>query len=418
MDKLTFATAGSVDNGKSTLIGRLLYDSGAITQTQKDFLNNPKNFTDDGNINLSLLTDGLSSEKEQGITIDVAYKYFQTKNRRFIIADTPGHQQYTRNTVTGISNAHLGIVLLDARHGITAQVRRHSAIFGLLQTQTVVVCVNKMDMVAYNQDTFNDIVTSYQQVAIACDVHIKAFIPTSAFFGDNVVHRSDNTPWYQGKTLLDILETAPVHTVTEKPKFGVQTVIRPMSQDNPDYRGYAGRVNSGQFRVGDTVTIYPSGLQAVLSGIELYGHPISHISQGMSGTLLLDRNIDISNGDVIAIGTDPAQSTFDADICWFDDTPLNLHQIYSIRHLTKFSIVMIENINYSIHMETLQHNDTQHVEKNDIANITVRTQTPLPVESFTHNKQAGQFILIDQTTHQTVAVGMIRLSKRAVDYAI
>ncbi len=418
MDKLTFATSGSVDNGKSTLIGRLLYDSGAITQTQKDFLNDPKNFTDDGNINLSLLTDGLSSEKQQGITIDVAYKYFQTKNRRFIIADTPGHQQYTRNTVTGISNAHLGIVLLDARHAITAQVRRHSAIFGLLQTKTVVVCVNKMDMVGYSQQIFDTIVRAYQQVAQACHINVEAYIPTSAFLGDNVVYASKNTPWYGGKTLMDILESAPVHTVSEKPKFAVQTVIRPMSRDNPDYRGYAGRVNSGHFEVGDTITVQPSGIEAVLSAIEVYGTPVQRITQGMSGTLLLDRHIDIDKGDVIAIDADAPRTTFDADICWFDEKPLHLHQIYGIRHLTQFSAVMIENINYSIDMESLHHSDTHCVEKNDIANITLRAQLPLPVENFTDNKQAGQFILIDPNSNQTVAVGMIRLRQTAVDFAI
>lgn len=407
MDKLIFSTAGNVDDGKSTLIGRLLFDSGSLTTTKIEMLNDPKNFTADGKIDLSLLTDGLKSEREQGITVDVAYKYFQTNNRRFIIADTPGHKQYTRNTVTGASNVHLGIILIDARKGITEQTKRHSSIYAKLGVKHVIVCINKIDMVDYNENVFTSIQNEYNEIVKKIGVNLTAIIPVSALEGDNVVNKSDKTPWYDGQTLLHYLENLSTDRNSEYPRFAIQTVIRPNSAENPDYRGYAGRVNSGTIEVGQEIVVLPYNEKAKIKKIEQYNKVLEKASTDLSVIVHLDKDIDASRGDLICAHPPEQLDTFHAEVCWLGDNKAQINKKYVIRHLTRFVPAMIVSINNKFDLETLETNVSDNIEKNDIGNITLRVQTKLPVENFTDNKATGQIIIIDPTDNQTVAVGMI-----------
>ena len=352
MNILKFFTAGSVDDGKSTLIGRLLYDTESILADQLEALQRSNRKNDDGSIDLAILTDGLRAEREQGITIDVAYKYFQTDNRKFIIADTPGHIQYTRNMVTGASNANLAIILIDARNGVVEQTIRHSYLVSLLAIPHVVICVNKMDMVDYDENVFNTIVENYKALAAKLGLKEVTYIPVSALRGDNVVYKSDRVQWYNGKSLLDHLETVEVEVdeTTAHARMPVQWVVRPQTEDLHDYRGYAGRILSGNFKVGDKITVLPSGHTSTLDRIEIFDkHPEEAIA-GQSVTLHLEDDIDISRGDVLVNSNYQPQVSqlIEADLCWMDSRPLNPSLTYLIQHNSKVTRGKIQEVLHKV----------------------------------------------------------------------
>jgi sulfate adenylyltransferase subunit 1 len=413
MDLLRFTTAGSVDDGKSTLIGRLLYDSKSIFEDQLEAMEESSRKRGDENVNLALLTDGLRAEREQGITIDVAYRYFATPKRKFIIADTPGHTQYTRNMVTGASTANVAIILIDARKGVIEQTKRHSFIANLLRIQHLIVAVNKMDLVDYSEEVFNQIVSDYREFASRLDniVEITA-IPISALNGDNVVDKSKNMDWYEGPTFLYHLENVYVGGEENHvdARFPVQWVIRPMSDEWHDFRGYAGRVAGGVFKPGDEVTVLPSGFKSVIKAIHTADGELEEAFAPQSVCLTLTDEIDISRGDMITKSNNPPRvgQDIEAMICWFSPRPMPPRAKLVVRHTTLETKAVIQEVRYHVDVNTLhkiEHVDT--FQMNDIGRISLRTATPLVHDSYRQNRITGSFVLIDPGTNETVAAGMI-----------
>ncbi len=412
MDLLRFTTAGSVDDGKSTLIGRLLYDSKAIFEDTLENLERVTEQRGEENLNLALLTDGLRAEREQGITIDVAYRYFATPKRKFIIADTPGHIQYTRNMVTGASTANLAIILIDARKGVIEQTCRHSFIASLLGIPHVVVAVNKMDLVDFSEARFNEIVAQYSEFASRLNIADVKFIPISALHGDNVVEPSIRTPWYQGGSLLYTLETVYIGSDLNHvdARFPIQTVIRPNNDAHHDFRGFAGRIAGGVFKPGDEVVSLPSGLPAIIKSIHGPEGELKEAFAPMSVAITLDREIDSSRGDLLAKRhNQPVVSQdIEAMVCWFSPKPLALGGKYVLRHTTRETKCAIKAVRYKVDINTL-HKKSEDVSigMNDIGRIQVRTAVPLMIDSYKRNRTTGSFILIDEFTNATVGAGMI-----------
>jgi bifunctional enzyme CysN/CysC len=409
---LRIATAGSVDDGKSTLIGRLLYDTKQVFQDQLEHVEKTSLERGDGYVNLALLTDGLRAEREQGITIDVAYRYFATPERRFIIADTPGHVRYTRNMVTGASTADLAMILVDARNGVVEQSRRHAFISSLLGVPHVVVCVNKMDLVDWDEGVFDRIAHDFREFASKLEVKDVTFIPISALHGDNVVERSARSPWYQGPPLLYHLEH--VHIASDRNlidgRFPVQYVIRPMSDEHHDYRGYAGQVAGGILRPGDDVVVLPSGARTTIAGIDSFDGPLDAAFPPMSVTLRLADDLDVSRGDTIArVGNQPTVATaIEATVCWMSDRPLRPDERYVIKHTTRSTRATVADLRYRIDVNSLHRDqDAAALELNDIGRVTLRLAEPLSFDTYTRNRTTGSFILIDPNTNDTVAAGMI-----------
>ncbi|MCL4118363.1 UNVERIFIED_CONTAM: hypothetical protein GTU68_019597 [Idotea baltica] len=410
---LRFTTAGSVDDGKSTLIGRLLYDSKSIFQDQYDQIKETSERRGEEGVNLALLTDGLKSEREQGITIDVAYRYFSTPKRKFIIADTPGHIQYTRNMVTGASTANVALVLIDARNGVVEQTRRHAIIASLLQIPHLVVCINKMDLEDYSEERYNKIQNEFEGFAAKLDVKDVHFIPISALVGDNVVHRSENTPWYEGPTLMHYLEN--VHIASDHnfidARFPVQFVVRPYSDDFHDFRGYAGRVAGGVMKVGDEVTLLPSGFSTKIKAIHGPDGDQEAAFPPQSVNVELDEDFDLSRGDMIVRANNQPTVTQDIDImvCWFDNVkPIQLNGKYTIQHTTQFARCIVKDIQYKLDINTLHRlPEDKDIRVNDIARITLRTTKPLFIDEYRQNRITGSIILVDETTNNTVGAGMV-----------
>lgn len=414
MDLLRFTTAGSVDDGKSTLIGRLLYDSKAIFEDQLEAVERSSRQRGDENINLALLTDGLRAEREQGITIDVAYRYFATPKRKFIIADTPGHIQYTRNMVTGASTANLAIVLVDARNGVIEQTCRHAFIASLLRIQHIVVAINKMDLVGWSEEQYIKIKRDFEMFASRLENLVDiTFIPISALLGDNIVEPSENMPWYQGSTLLYHLETVYIGAQENHvdPRFPVQWVIRPQSDKYHDFRGYAGRVAGGVFKPGDEITVLPSGFTSTIKSIETYEGPVDEAFSPLSVTLTLADNIDISRGDMIVKPNNQPSvaQNIEALICWFSDTKTLVPRTkYILRQTTKEVKALVTDIRYKVNINNLHKIENDHEFRlNDIGRISLRTSGPLFYDPYRRNRNTGSFILIDEGTNETVAAGMI-----------
>lgn len=413
MDLLRFTTAGSVDDGKSTLIGRLLYDSKNTFDDQMEAVEESSKSRGDENVNLALLTDGLKAEREQGITIDVAYRYFATPKRKFIIADTPGHIQYTRNMVTGASTANLAIILVDARKGVIEQTCRHSFIASLLRIQHIVVCVNKMDLVDYSQEVYDKIVAEYKEFASRLDNVVDiSFIPISALNGDNVVDKSENMDWYQGSSLLYHLETVYIGNQENhvEARFPVQWVIRPQSDQWHDFRGYAGRVAGGVFKPGDQITVQPSGFTTKIKAIHADGKEVKEAFSPLSVAITLEDEIDISRGNMIVKSNNPPEvgQDIDAMICWFSDKPMQARGKYIIRHTSQEAKAIIKEVNYKVNINTLHRvDDDVEFRLNDIGRISLRTSAPLIYDRYKRNRITGSFILIDAMTNETVAAGMI-----------
>ncbi len=412
MELLRFTTAGSVDDGKSTLIGRLLYDSKSIFEDQYNAIKQASEQRGETHVNLALLTDGLRAEREQGITIDVAYRYFATPKRKFIIADTPGHVQYTRNMVTGASTANLALILIDARKGVIEQSRRHSFIASLLKIPHLVVCINKMDLVDYSESVFDQIKKDFTNFATKLEVHDIRFIPISALNGDNVVNSSVNMPWYKDGPLLHLLET--IHISSDENlvdcRFPVQYVIRPYKDEYHDYRGYAGRVASGIFKKGDKVMVLPSGFSSRIKEIDSFDGPVEEAFSPMSVTILLEDDIDISRGDMIVrennlpnIGQD-----FDVMLCWMNEKKLVNGGKYAIKHTSKDARCVIKDIRYKVDIQTLHRDETDSsVGLNDIARVSIRTTQPFFFDRYKNNRITGSIILIDEATNETLGAGMI-----------
>ena len=413
MELLRFTTAGSVDDGKSTLIGRLLYDSKAIFEDQMEAIEISSQKRGDTEVDLALLTDGLRAEREQGITIDVAYRYFATPKRKFIIADTPGHIQYTRNMVTGASTANCALILVDARNGVIEQTLRHSYIANLLQIPHLIVCINKMDLMNYSEETYESIKNEYQKVADKLNIKDVRFIPISAKFGDNVVDASQNMDWYKGETLLNLLETIEIvdDRNHEDARFPVQYVIRPQSDEYHDYRGFAGRVASGVFKPGDKVKVLPSGKESTIKAIDTLNGELDMAFAPQSVTLRLDDEIDTSRGDmIVAVDNVPAmEQEFDAMVCWMNERPMMPGGKYTIKHTSNETRCMVRNVNFKVDVNTLEEmEDDKSVGLNDIACLKLKTAKPLFFDSYKKNRNTGSFILIDEATNETVAAGMIR----------
>ena len=412
MDLLKFFTAGSVDDGKSTLIGRLLYDSESILADQLEALQQSNRKNDDGTIDLAILTDGLKAEREQGITIDVAYKYFQTERRKFIIADTPGHIQYTRNMVTGASNSDLAIILVDARNGVVEQTVRHSFLVSLLELKHVVVCINKMDMLDYSENAFNAIREAYAAIAQKLNLKEVTYIPVSALKGDNIVNRSQNMPWYDGKSLLDHLESIEVNEDknSEQARMPVQWVIRPQTDELHDYRGYAGRILSGSFHKNDKITVLPSGIKSEISKIEINMQEQDVALVGSSVTIHLKDNIDIGRGDILVNSSqEPILSqSIEADLCWMDTKVLDPSIMYLLQHNSKLTKCKIREILYKVNINTLEKVDADSFQLNDIGRVSIRTAEPLAFDLYQENKLNGGAILIDPRTNLTVGSLMFR----------
>ena len=420
MQLLRFSTAGSVDDGKSTLIGRLLYDSKSIFEDQLEAVETASKSRGNEEVNLALLTDGLRAEREQGITIDVAYRYFATPKRKFIIADTPGHIQYTRNMVTGASTADLSIILVDARHGVLEQTVRHSYISSLLGIPHIVVAINKMDLVDFSEAVFNRIVADYKKMAQTLHIQNINFIPISAKDGDNVVNRSEHMPWYTGSPLLEFLETVPVNKsasnvetdVQRAFRFPVQYVIRPISSRFPDFRGYAGRVASGIIRVGDRIKVLSSGLESVVSHITQTADELSEATPPQSITLQLADDIDISRGDILVKTNEPQphqEQDLRLDVCWFNEQPLLPRTKYIVRQTTSETLAVVRTINYRRNINTLEKEPgVSQIKMNDIAEITIHTAQPLVFDDYRLNHITGSVIFIDPDTNETVGAGMIK----------
>ena len=413
MELLRFTTAGSVDDGKSTLIGRLLYDSKSIFADQMDAIKLSSERKGDENVNLALLTDGLKSEREQGITIDVAYRYFSTPKRKFIIADTPGHIQYTRNMVTGASTANLAIILIDARKGVIEQTKRHSLIASLLGIPHVVVCINKMDLVDYKEEYFEKIKEEYKDFSAKLSVKDVSFIPISALYGDNVVSKSNKMDWYGGSTLLYHLEN--VHIGNDNnlrdARFPVQTIIRPHSDKFHDYRGYAGRVAGGIFRKGQEIVALPSGFSSKIKSINFFDEEIEEAQPQMSVTITLEDEIDISRGDMIVRANNQPKIGQDIEcfVAWMDESkPLKLNGKYALKHTTKDVRCIVKEISYKMDINNLSRiTENFKIELNDIGRIKIRTTKPLFYDTYRKNRLTGSFILIDEATNITVGACMI-----------
>ena len=409
---LRFSTAGSVDDGKSTLIGRLLYDSKSIFEDQYEQIKATSERRGEDGVNLALLTDGLKSEREQGITIDVAYRYFSTPRRKFIIADTPGHIQYTRNMVTGASTANVALILIDARKGMLEQTRRHSFISSLLQIPHIVVCINKMDLVDFSEEIFNNIKEEFTQFAGKLDVVDIHFIPISALKGDNVVDRSENMTWYGGQTLMHYLEN--VHIASDHnfidARFPVQFVIRPYSDEYHDYRAYAGRVAGGSFKKGDEVMLLPSGFTTKISHVDTYEGEIEEAFPPMSVSIRLEEDFDLSRGDMIvrAHNKPDVNQDVEAMICWFNERELRPRGKYILKHTTQDVKCLVKEVRYTLDINTLHRNQEKlNVEMNDIARVVIRTTKPIFTDEYRKNRITGSFVLIDEGTNNTVAAGMI-----------
>ena len=412
MDLLRFSTAGSVDDGKSTLIGRLLYDTKSIFEDQLESIEQTSHQRGSEQIDLALLTDGLKAEREQGITIDVAYRYFATPRRNFILADTPGHIQYTRNMVTGASTVSLAIILIDARHGVVEQTRRHSFIANLLQIKHLVVCINKIDLVDFSEERFKEVVGEFEEFASKLQVPDIRYIPISALLGDNVVDKSEFTPWYQGSTLLYTLETVHIgddHNHIDS-RFPVQYVVRPQTAEHPDYRGYAGRVAGGVFKPGDEVVALPSGFSSKIKTIDTYEGSVPEAFAPMSVTLTLEDDIDISRGDMLVKPENQGKMEQDLElmVCWMSERPLTPRGKYRLIHTSREARCVIKEVRYKVDINTLHRvEDDKSLGLNDIGRIHIRTTVPLVHDSYNRNRQTGSLILIDEFTNETVAAGMI-----------
>ncbi|MDC1537875.1 sulfate adenylyltransferase subunit CysN [Schleiferiaceae bacterium] len=413
MELLRFTTAGSVDDGKSTLIGRLLYDSKSIFEDQVAQIEATSTKRGLDHVDLSLFTDGLKDEREQGITIDVAYRYFATPKRKFIIADTPGHVQYTRNMVTGASTANLALILVDARKGVIEQTKRHTFIASLLQIPHVFVCINKMDLVDYSQEAYDRVVKEYTDFAAKLNVQDVRFIPMSALHGDNVVTRSEHMTWYEGGTLLHNLET--VHISADYNlrdcRFPVQTVIRPHTDEYHDFRGYAGRVAGGIFKKGDKVVALPSGLESTISGIHTLTGELDEAFPPMSVTITLEDDIDISRGDMLVRNENRPEGQQDLDVmlCWLNATPPRPRAKYVLKQTTTDARAMITEIQYKMDINTLHRlEEDKDIKMNDIARVKIRSTKPIFADEYNQNRVTGSLILVDEATNETVAAGMIR----------
>ena len=412
MELLRFTTAGSVDDGKSTLIGRLLYDSKAIFEDQMELLEETSKQRGEEGVNLALLTDGLRSEREQGITIDVAYRYFATPKRKFIIADTPGHIQYTRNMVTGASTANLALLLVDARHGVIEQTKRHAFIASLLQIPHIAICINKMDLVDHSQEAFEKIKADFESFASKLEIKDVHFIPISALNGDNVVDRSENMDWFDGSTLMHLLEN--IHIGSDQNhvdcRFPVQYVVRPQSAEYPDYRGYAGRIEGGVFKPGDEVTVLPSGFTSKIKAIDTFDGEVEQAFSPMSVCMTLEDDIDISRGDMLVRENNKptVEQDIDVMICWMNEKKMIPRGKYTIRHTSQTARCIIKEVKYKMDINTLHRNEEdREIGLNDIGRITIRTTKPLFFDSYRRNRNTGSIILVDEATNETVAAGMI-----------
>lgn len=412
MDLLRFTTAGSVDDGKSTLIGRLLYDSKSIFQDQMEAIESASAKKGEEKVNLALLTDGLRAEREQGITIDVAYRYFATPKRKFIIADTPGHIQYTRNMVTGASTANLAIILVDARNGIVEQTRRHSFIASLLGIPHIIYCINKMDLVDYKEEAYQNIKEQLVDFSSKLTTKDVRFIPISALNGDNIVNRSKQMNWFEGSTLLHMLEN--IHIASDHNhidcRFPVQNVIRPQKDEFHDYRGYAGRISGGVFKKGDEVLVLPSGFSSKIKSIDTFNGPLEKAFAPMSITLTLEDEIDISRGDMIVRPNNQPKISQDIDlmVCWLSEKPLSPRGKYALRHTSKEVRCMIKEVNYKVDINSLHRlEDDKEIKCNDIARISIRVTQPLFFDEYNVNRNTGSVIIIDEGTNNTVGAGMI-----------
>ncbi|WP_339698194.1 GTP-binding protein [uncultured Marixanthomonas sp.] len=409
---LRFTTAGSVDDGKSTLIGRLLFDSKAIFEDQLEAVEKTSKKKGHEGVDLALFTDGLKDEREQGITIDVAYRYFTTPKRKFIIADTPGHIQYTRNMVTGASTANAALILIDARHGVVEQTKRHAFIASLLQIPHLVVCINKMDLVDFSEEVYNTIITQFEEFSSKLYIKDIRFLPISALLGDNVVNRSENMDWFQGAPLLYTLENIHISSDINKidARFPVQTVLRPQSEDFLDYRGYAGRVASGIFRPNDEVAVMPSGFTSKIKSIDTFGGEIDEAFAPMSVSITLEDDIDVSRGDMIVkVNNKPeTEQEFSAMICWLNNETAKNRAKYTVMHTSNQQTAMIKSVLYKIDINTYNRNEEdKDLNMNDIARVTIRTTRRLMVDKYRHNRNTGSFILVDNVSNETVAAGMI-----------
>ena len=409
---LRFTTAGSVDDGKSTLIGRLLYDSKSIFEDQLEAIESTSKKKGHEGVDLALFTDGLRDEREQGITIDVAYRYFTTPKRKFIIADTPGHIQYTRNMVTGASTANAAVILIDARHGVIEQTKRHSYIASLLQIPHLIVCVNKMDLVDYSEEVYNSIIRQFEEFSSKLVVQDVRFIPISALLGDNVVNRSENMNWYNGAPLLHTLETMHISSDINKidARFPIQTVLRPQSDEHRDYRGYAGRISSGIFRVNDEVVALPSGFSSRIKSIHLHDKELEEAFAPMSVSISLEDDIDISRGDMLVRANNQPEPSQDIDLmlCWLGNTPARPRAKYSLLHTTNTQKAIIKEILYKVDINSYDRiEDDLDLNMNDIARVRIRVTKPLINDSYDTNRVTGSLILIDDATNETVAAGMI-----------
>lgn len=413
MDILRFITAGSVDDGKSTLIGRLLYDSKNILVDQLEALEKQTRNATAGTIDLALLTDGLRAEREQGITIDVAYRYFSTPRRKFIIADAPGHVQYTRNMITGASNANLIIVLVDARHGVAEQTRRHSIIASLLRIPHVVVAINKMDLVGYSQDVYNNIVIEYAKVATQLGLPEVTYIPISALEGDNIVDRSERIDWYEGKPLLQFLEEVELSNDQNysDPRFQVQFVIRPQTDELHDYRGYAGKVMAGVYKKGDRVVVLPAGIETKISALELGGKEVEEVFAPQSAVIRLEDDIDVSRGDLIVHAANQPQSGNELEVllCWLDDKPLVTGNKYYLQHNSRLVRAIVRTVDYKLDVNSLQQQPVEGAVKlNEVVKATIKTAAPIYYDSFSALRANGSAILVDETSNSTVGAVLIQ----------
>ncbi|MEM9918917.1 MAG: sulfate adenylyltransferase subunit CysN [Bacteroidota bacterium] len=409
---LRFTTAGSVDDGKSTLIGRLLYDSKSIFQDQLEAVEASSLRRGESEVNLALLTDGLKSEREQGITIDVAYRYFSTPRRKFIIADTPGHIQYTRNMVTGASTANVALVLIDARNGVVEQTRRHAIIASLLQIPHLVICINKMDLVDYSEEVYEKIKDDFTSWASKLNVKDVHFIPISALKGDNVVDQSEAMEWYKGTTLLYYLEN--VHIGSDYNlidcRFPVQYVVRPNTDDYHDYRGYSGRIAGGVFKKGDKVKLLPSGFMSTIKKIDTYDGELEEAHPPMSVTMLLEDDLDLSRGDMIVRENNSPEVEQDLEImlCWFNERPLQPRGKYALLHTSQEVRCIVKEIRYKLDINTLHRNlEDKDIKMNDIARVVLRTTKPLFYDAYNRNRITGSLVLVDEGTNETVGAGMI-----------
>lgn len=408
---LRFITAGSVDDGKSTLIGRLLHDSKSIFEDQLSAITHTTNKRGMKGVDLSLLTDGLQAEREQGITIDVAYRYFATPKRRFIIADTPGHEQYTRNMVTGASTANLAIILIDARKGVLTQSRRHTYLASLVGIPHLVVAVNKMDLVDYSREVFERIRSDFAAFAEELKLHNITYIPMSALNGDMVVERGDKLPWYEGVTLMDLLENIPIdHDINlDDFRFPVQWVCRPQTEELHDFRGYMGRIESGSIQVGDAVTVLPSGLTSRIKEIVTYDGLLDHAIAPQSVTLTIEDHLDISRGDMLVKTDEKPRVTkeFEAMLCWLSEQALDPKRKYLVKHTTRIVKALVSQINYRVDVNTLNREAADIFKMNDIGRVTLKVQQPLVCDDYERNHATGSFIVIDEASNNTVAAGMI-----------